>query len=172
MPYRVFSVPASAPEEGLQALNQFLGSHRVVDVDKRFHADEASVAWHFCVNYATKDTSSENLDSKSKFGGIDYKEVLTPEDFAVYSKLRDVRKTISQEKSLQLFAILTNKQLAELAQRRVKTLAEFRDVNGIGEKKAAAFGQQFLDAIQSASAVGTEPAHQHGRETTLFAEES
>ena len=170
MPYRVFSVPAAAPDEASQALNQFLASHRIVDIDKRFHADGDSVTWHFCVNYVSKGTNDANASSKSTFGGIDYKEVLSTEDFAVYSKLRDVRKAISQEKSIQLFTILTNKQMAELAKRRVKTLAEFRQVEGIGEKKAAAFGEQFLEAIRSAPESATDSGPTGSG--TLFAEDA
>ena len=119
MAFRVFTIPASEPEEAVKALNQFLTSHRVIDVDRRFHADGPSVSWHFCVNYVGRNTAIPDAhQSGSRFSGIDYKKELSPEDFAVYAKLREVRKEIADEKSIQLFTILTNKQLAELATRR------------------------------------------------------
>ena len=122
MPFRVFTISTAEPEDGSKELNQFLASHRVIEVDKRFHTDGPSVSWHFCVNYAVKRSPSPDTNqTASRYGSIDYKKELSPADFAVYAKLREVRKEIADEKSIQLFTILTNKQLATLATRRVQT---------------------------------------------------
>jgi hypothetical protein len=121
MPFRIFTISAAEPDDGLNELNQFLASHRVIEVDKRFHTDGPSVSWHFCVNYAVKRSPSPDTNqTASRYGSIDYKKELSPADFAVYAKLREVRKEIADEKSIQLFTILTNKQLATLATRRVR----------------------------------------------------
>ena len=156
MPYRIFAVSSVAPDEALAELNQFLSSHRVVEVDKRFHADGPIVSWHFCVTFAVRGAESSGNRSGSRFSGVDYKERLSDDDFEVFSQLRDVRKQLAEERSIQLFTILTNKQLAEMAKRRVTTMSELRAIDGIGEKKATAFGKRFLAAIRK-----VEPTTHH-----------
>ena len=122
MPFRIFTISTAEPKDGLKELNQFLASHRVIEVDKRFHTDGPSVSWHFCVNYAVQNSASRDTNQTgARFGSIDYKQELSPADFAVYAKLREVRKQIADEKSIQLFTILTNKQLAALDTRRIRT---------------------------------------------------
>ena len=148
MPFRIFTIPASSPDGELKELNEFLASHRVLEVTKHFHGDASGGTWHFCAAYASQAKKPpEEAGEQVPFGGIDYKRVLTEEQFAVYSCLRDLRKEIAGERAVKLFTIFTNKQLAEMAKRRVRTIAELRAIGGIGEKKATAFGERFLATI-------------------------
>ena len=45
---------------------------------------------------------------------IDYKEVLNEVDFAVFARLRDLRKVISDKEAIPAYSIFTNEQLAAM----------------------------------------------------------
>ena len=46
---------------------------------------------------------------------VDYKEVLSPADFALFAKLRDWRKATAEQEGIPVYAVLTNEQLAAIA---------------------------------------------------------
>ena len=74
----------------MEELNGFLRSHRVVAVEKQWCAEGADGYWNFCVEYLDGSVVSDKKNlPKSR---IDYKEVLSEEDFSMYVKLRDLRK--------------------------------------------------------------------------------
>ena len=47
-----------------------------------------------------------------------------------------------------MFTIFTNEQLAAISERRPQSIVQLREIDGIGEKKAAAYGEQFLDVVR------------------------
>ena len=47
---------------------------------------------------------------------MDYREVLNPEQFAAFVKLRTLRQTISKEEAVPVYVIFTNEQLAAMGQ--------------------------------------------------------
>ena len=54
-------------------------------------------------------------------GGIDRRDVLNPSQFAVYDLLRKTRKEIGDKTKIPLYGILSNEQLALMAQNPPKT---------------------------------------------------
>jgi hypothetical protein len=44
---------------------------------------------------------------------IDYKDVLKPEEFEVFSRLRDWRKSVAEKEAVPGYTVLTNEQLAQ-----------------------------------------------------------
>lgn len=148
MAFRIFTIPACNPDESLRELNEFLASHRVLEITKHFHGDASGGTWHFCASYTAQGRKArEEAAPQAPFGGVDYMKKLTEDQFVVFARLRDVRKDIAAEKAVKLFTIFTNRELAEMAKRRVKTIGDLRAIEGIGEKKAAAYGERFLAAI-------------------------
>ena len=75
---------------------------------------------------------------------VDYKEVLSPADFALFAKLRDWRKATSETEGIPVYAVLTNEQLAAIATKRPETAAQLREIEGIGEAKAGKYGEAVL----------------------------
>lgn len=57
MRYHFFSIPVAAPEGAAKALNQLLGSHRVVSIDRQFVPDGANSFWAVCVSVAWHNRS-------------------------------------------------------------------------------------------------------------------
>lgn len=129
-----FSEPSSHAE-----LNNFLKSHRIINVEKRLIDGERGTGWVFLVEY------SDNAGSKSSYtmsAKIDWRDVLTPSKFAVYDLLRKKRKEIGEKTKIPLYGILSNEQLALMAQNPPK-------IKGVNDQKYKQFGEQLLETIKS-----------------------
>lgn len=89
-------------------MNAFLRSHRVLAVKKEFVAEGKNSFWTFCVEYL----DGAAMVSGSGLGGkppkVDYKEVLKPEEFQVFSRLRGWRKGVAEKEGVPVYAVLTN----------------------------------------------------------------
>jgi hypothetical protein len=55
---------------------------------------------------------------------VDYKEVMNEADFAVFSRLRDLRKVIAEKEAVPAYAIFTNEQLAAMVTGKVDRLCQ------------------------------------------------
>jgi ATP-dependent DNA helicase RecQ len=61
--------------------------------------------------------------------------------------LREWRRTTAKEQGVPAYVVLHDSSLEEICRMRPKFFAELLQITGIGERKAAAFGQQILDAL-------------------------
>jgi ATP-dependent DNA helicase RecQ len=68
-------------------------------------------------------------------------------DQGLFQTLRDLRRAIADERQVPPFVIFPDSVLRDLARYRPDTISAFRDVKGIGERKAADLGQRFAEAI-------------------------
>lgn len=75
----------------------------------------------------------------------DYVE--TSETEELFEKLRSIRKEIADKKHKPAFMIFSDATLRFIASKKPQTLTEFREIQGVGEKKLAEFGEIFLRAI-------------------------
>lgn len=111
MPLNFFLVPV-ADSNGVEfELNAFLVRHRVLSVDRRWVDQGRDSFWAICVDFL----NGAKVDGRSPTTGrsrIDYKQVLSAEEFAIYSRLRELRKEIAQAEAVPVYAVLTNEQLA------------------------------------------------------------
>ncbi len=86
-----------------------------------------------------KVRSRRRGEGAASFGG-------DPELFDV---LRGVRLKIARERGVPPYVIFHDTTLRELAERRPSTLDDLHDIYGVGAKKAADFGDAFIDAIRT-----------------------
>src|SRR6185436_11993097 len=107
-----------------EELNQFLASHRVIAVDRQLVMDGPRSAWAICVTYVNADAGAGAGAGSGEKNRVDYRDVLPEEEFQVFAKLRDLRKRIAEQEGMPPYALFTNKQLAELVRRRVRTPAD------------------------------------------------
>ena len=113
MPLKFFAVPAIAPAEAENELSGFMARHRVVTIDRRLVSHEGTAWWAICIEYVAGPTSNTRPVAFGR-SRIDYKQVLTPPEFAVFSRLRELRKSIAQEEAVPVYAVFTNEQLAQV----------------------------------------------------------
>lgn len=121
MRVKFFMVPALDPAEAESQVNAFLARHRVLSITSELVAENPGAYWAMNVTYQEKSAADV---PRSKRGAIDYKEVLAPADFAIYSELRKLRKKESESRGVPPYAVFNNAQLAEMAQRRVHNKEE------------------------------------------------
>jgi ATP-dependent DNA helicase RecQ len=70
-------------------------------------------------------------------------------DPELFDVLRQVRLRLARERGVPPYVIFHDTTLREMAERRPSTVDDLHDIYGIGVRKAADFGVEFLDAIRS-----------------------
>lgn len=78
-----------------------------------------------------------------------YKDILKPEEFALFSYLRDERKKLAEQAGIPIYAVVNNAQLSQIAVEKPKSISELSKIEGIGQGKCEKFGTALLDAVQS-----------------------
>lgn len=146
MALRFFVVPVYNQDESQRELNAFLSGHRIVSVDKRFVDLGADSYWAVCVDYIDANAATHRAVGRIK-GKIDYKEVLSPREFAVFCKLRELRKEIAQAEAVPVYTIFTNEQLAQIVQRRCRTKSDLADIDGLGEARLDRYADRILPLL-------------------------
>lgn len=152
MPLRVFLVPARDDGSAQRELNGFLGSHRILAIDRRFVDQGENSFWSFCVDYLESSAGSHGGGSGSRGAvnrttKVDYREVLSPEEFAVFAQLRDWRKQVSQAAAVPVYTVFTNEQLARMVQTRATTKAALEQIAGVGDARIEKYGLGLLEFL-------------------------
>ena len=70
-------------------------------------------------------------------------------DSDLFDVLREVRMKLARARGVPPYVIFHDTTLREMAERRPKTFDDLHDIRGVGAKKAADFGDAFLDAIRT-----------------------
>ncbi len=153
MNLKFFQIPAHGGEAEAE-LNRFLGGHRIVNIDRHLVADGAESFWAVCVSYV----ESEGVKAPARKNKIDYREVLSEKDFALYVKLRTLRKELAQREGVPVYAVFTNEQLAAMVQQGVTTRAQLASIEGIGEARVSKYADQFLKILNEGAAAPNEGA--------------
>ncbi|MGB3917414.1 HRDC domain-containing protein [Thiothrix litoralis] len=129
MKLQFFSVDALEPDSDQDVIDDFCTRHRLVSVDKRFVERGDFCYWSVCVTYLEPSSSSSKpTKAVDKRGQVDYREILVAEDFAIYAKLRDLRKTISEAENAPVYAIFSNAQMADMVTNRATSLTALGEV--------------------------------------------
>lgn len=155
MQYETFFVPLRGGESEKDALNAFLRSHRILKAEHQL----VEGGWAFCVEWLFV-SGAEGVAGLSGGGAwnrppkVDYREKLAPEQFAIFSKLRDARRKLAEAEGVQVYTVMTNEQLAEMVTREVKSLAEVGKIEGVGEARLRKYGAALLDAMSRAKTEG------------------
>jgi superfamily II DNA helicase RecQ len=154
MRYAFFSVPAVSSFDAAAELNRLLASHRIGGIEKHFVADGANSFWALCVGYFEGGDGAQPGGGKNK---IDYREVLSEQEFAAFVKLRDLRREIAEQEALPAYAIFTNEQMAAMVRLPSPSLASIADIAGIGRARVDKYGARFLALLGQDRAAGKTP---------------
>jgi len=146
--YKFFIIPIRAIEETETEINRFLRTVRVVNSQREFIAQGENSFWTLSVEYLPDVRAGESSKGRGK-ERIDYREVLSPEDFALFSKIREWRKQISAKQNLPVYAVLKNDQIARIAQARPLTKEALKGIEGIGDARADKYADDLLGIVGS-----------------------
>ena len=146
MQLKLFILPVKNLDAAEAEMNAFLRSHRVLTVKKELVADGENSFWTFCVEYleSTPAALGSGLPGRPK---VDYKELLKPEEFEVFSRLREWRKGVAEKEGVPVYTVLTNEQLAQMVQKKVSSKAGLKEIEGVGEARVEKYGEGVLRVL-------------------------
>ncbi len=143
MQIKIFTIPIGDTGEMQVEMNRFLAANRVLEIEQYFYQNDKGAFWSFCVRYlSTSLTHYQVLSSKKK---TDYKEILSEGEFAIFSKLREARKTIAANDAVPAYAVFTDEELASIACLPSIEVNKLIAIKGIGDKKIEKYGKPLLD---------------------------
>jgi ATP-dependent DNA helicase RecQ len=70
-------------------------------------------------------------------------------DEGLFATLKALRTKLAQEEKVPAYIIFSNAALADMVVKQPRSLAQFLQVTGVGEVKAARYGQAFLEEIHN-----------------------
>ena len=145
---KAFTMPIHTDSTIESELNTFLKTHKVINIRKEFVNNPDNLCWCFLVEYVAEE-GNQTKTGKAVKNAVDYKEILSPEDFSVYAKIREWRKEVAEKNSIQLYAILNNEQMATIAQEKITTLDQLKQVPGIGEQRIKKYGKNIVEIMKN-----------------------
>ena len=74
---------------------------------------------------------------------------LTDSQRELFERLRALRASLARRQGVPAFVIFTDKTLLELAVETPRSPRQLGEISGVGEHKAAAYGEEFLAEIRS-----------------------
>lgn len=151
------TIPAFGSEAGEAELNQFITGHRVLSVDRQFIADGPRSAWAVCVLY-TEGQEQRPASTTGRKRSVDYRELLSPEDFAVFARLRSLREQLAEKDGVPAYALFTNEQLATMVRQRVRTIVALGAIAGVGKGRIDKYGAAFLAELARVEATEDDDA--------------
>lgn len=146
--HKFFIIPVMDSETQEADLNRFLGNVRLIHLTKEFVDAGRDSFWAVAVEYLENKAGPQGgKTSGSGKKRIDYKEVLKPEEFALFARLRDWRKNAAAKEGVPVYTLFTNEQLATIVTIGVRTLPDLQAVDGVGEARVEKWGRGVLKIL-------------------------
>lgn len=147
MALRFFEIPTYSSYEATDELNTFLGCHRVVSVERKFVDIGRNSYWAICVDYLSETTTPTSSKLNLGRNRIDYKSVLSADEFSVYLKLREWRKAVAIREAIPVYSLFHNEHLALMVQRRCCTKEELLAIDGVDQNKLSKYAEQLIEIL-------------------------
>lgn len=149
MELRFFTIPALDPGVAEEELNRFLASHPVAGVERQWVSDGQRSFWSVCVQLASSGATTQKPRKRES---VDYREVLSPEVFTRYARLRTLRNQLAEKQDMPPYAIFSNEQLAQMAALKNPGRSDIAAIEGVGEKRLAQYADLFLAELKRCDA--------------------
>lgn len=148
MPFRFYLIPVLYADEATAELNAFIANHRVAHIDRKWIDQGTQSAWAFCIEYVLASPAPVgNPRSQLSRNRIDYKSILSADEFTIFSLLRELRKELSQQEGVPSYALFSNEQLAQMVHRRCSSKADLKGIEGIGDAKIEKYTEKLLAVL-------------------------
>ncbi|MBQ4632407.1 MAG: HRDC domain-containing protein [Prevotella sp.] len=139
MQIKIFDLSSRGSEQQQEELNKFLRGHKVLDIDRQFYVSSGNVGhWSIAVTYLPATVVSGQQDRREK---VDYRELLSPQDFERFAKLRAIRKKLAADDAVPAYAVFTDAELAQIAKMGNVDATLVARISGIGEKRMEKYGK-------------------------------
>ncbi len=145
MKYKIYTI--NIIDNDTKELNNFVSSHRIVNIKKSLVTQEDQSYWSFLIEYVEKEINAERSVKYTGKATIDYKDLLSEEDFTKYVRLKELRKELSEKNKIAVYNVFNNAQLAEMITAKAKTKADLSKISGVGDSKLEKFGEDFLKVL-------------------------
>ena len=143
MKYKIFTMPVHA-EIAEAELNAFISGHKVINVQREFVSNRENSFWSFCVEYCETVKNGSGASHVSRRQRVDYKDALSPVQFAVFSRMRKRRKELADAEGRPAYAVCTDSQLAAMSAVENLTLEDLRSIDGVGDAKVKRYGEKLV----------------------------
>jgi superfamily II DNA helicase RecQ len=147
MALKFFEIPTYASCEAEDELNAFLCSHRVVSTERKFVDVGRNSYWAICVDYLIDSRSPTSSKLNAGRNRIDYKSILSAEEFTVYLKLREWRKATAMQEAIPVYSLFHNEHLAQMVQHRCSTIEELLAIDSLDQNKVSKYAPQLLAVL-------------------------
>lgn len=131
-----FFVPVPDGGEFQADLNAFLRGHRVLQIEKAFTGS----GWAFCVEWLEGRPLFPSRSSYQR--KTDYREILEPEAFERFMRMRERRKAIALEEGVPPYMVMTDAQMAEAVKDGEPTLDVLKKIDGFGVARLGKYGER------------------------------
>ena len=149
-------------------LDAFMEGHAVLEVAEHFFIHDKQPTLVLTLSYrdeAPEGGRARDGSGKRKTARPDPRQGLDPAERGRYDALRRWRNEMGKREGKPPYLYLTNRQAAELARRPPTSLADLREVRGIGESRVEAFGADLLALFEAMAGEGAvEPEEPAGQE--------
>ena len=143
-----FYIPAKEPEEAQEKMNNFLKTVVVDNIQREFVFDGNSSYWCVAVEYMTESKRKSSKKSDSDKEWIDYKDVLPPDAFSLYLKLKKWRNDEADRKGCAAYHIFKNEHLAAIAKDKIVSKSKMSEIKGVSEKRLEKYANAAIDIVK------------------------
>lgn len=143
---KIFNIPVLDSDRALECLNKFLGANKVVSIDKQFYQKDGNPYWTIFVVYIPSGVGSYTTDKKEK---VDYKTILSEDEFIRFAKLRTIRKKIADSDAVPAYAVFTDAELAEISRSNEIVPPMLSQIKGVGPRRVEKYGVQLCQMYNS-----------------------
>ena len=137
-----------------EELNRFLRSHRVLQVERHFCADNGGY-WAMLVEYVEGDPTAEAPPAQRR-ERKDFSESLSEEEKQRYESYKTVRRELAQQHSIPAYLVFTNEELAILSRLPELTDETVRGIKGIAPQRLKDYVRFFYTVSHAEASGGTD----------------
>lgn len=128
-------------------LQEFIKNKEILSLRDHFFMRHEVPYLAMIVSYNLQSIEQPKTDGK-KERDESWKELLTPEDMPLFNALRDWRNETSRRHGFAPYIICTNRQLAEIIQKRVGSKNQLAQIEGIGKAKVENYGDDIIALLK------------------------
>ncbi len=142
MQIKTFTISSSNAERCESEVNLFLRSHRILRVERHFVEHDSS--WAMLVEYQDEQPDAESPVPKRR-NKKDVTEGMSDDVRQRYERLRKIRSELSMQRSVPVYIIFTNDELALLANEPELNEDTVKRIKGIAPSRLKDSVQYFFD---------------------------